>query len=1135
MSLAQRAVISGIQRRSLAVVGIVLLLVTGVLAGQAPPAHAATADKIAPAAAARGVGITIAGTDLTLASAVTFLGAAGPEDDAAAAHFIALDAKKLVVQVPPTAESGPISVTTPAGTVTTPVTFTVYKAPVVNTVSATSGKPDDIVTFTGEHLLGAKKPVVSFGSKKATPFTTSTQTEVQVKVPGGLPGGTVPLTFTTTGGTVRSEFTIGPAVKGISLKAGTTAGGTVASILGSGFTGVDAFSDDPATPAIDESFDGVQIGGARVTDLVVVSDKEIVVEVPPGTDTAAAVVVRTKHGNTVAASGDLTKFTYQPIPVIASLSKNWNAVGTASEVVLTGTNLTETSVVTVGGAAPTSVVADTAAGTLTIMPPVGAKAAVSNITVVNVLPSGAAFKAVVPFGYIAEPVVAKLSSTSAAEGATVVVSGSGFDQGTTVTFGGTAAQCKVVSFVALSCTVPAGTGVVDVTVTNGVGSSTAGATTQFTYLAGSVTPPAPTGLPVIAALLPAFGRTGSTVDFKGANFGTVTKVEFSGADETWVEAPHFLIVTPSRLTVTVPADARRGEVRVTNANGRTETVGRVFTKTVAPSISSIDVLGDTSVGATPGDLLKISGAGLFIKGTKTIVTIGGLVAAVQAKPAPKAGTIVVKVPNNVGGQAPVVLTTALGSATAGSQVYYLPEVKAVKPVTYSRTGGTVATISGLGFTGVDDVTVLEGRLSAATFRDVTVAKLVFMSDKQIVAVTSPGSATADDLIVTTQHGNRFGNSDGVTRPVTAPLAAISAASPNSGKAGTQPADVTLFGTHLYGDSVVMFGSSAATVKSAALDGTSMVVTPPIHSSAGVVGVTVTNHADGEAYSTTTPGLYTYTVPPATVTGKNVSTGLPGSSVTITGTDFTGVTNVRFDTVEATFTVANSTTIYATVPMTPSTLQGQTTNITVVNTSGQPSTGETLAADDWTWSSHPIITGMTPQTGQQGSSVTIVGTGFSNATAVSLGEFAASSFTVVDDRTITAVIPKSPTAGTKANVVVTARGLESPEPLTATANDWTWHTIAVITAMTPNPGAAGSTITVTGRNFINVRTVTVNGTTVTPTIVNETSLTFVAPPRPGGSSAERTDKPVYITNGSGVQSLSEIDPATGKLAHLFTWS
>ena len=1122
MSYAHRAPRRGTQVRSIAVVVALLVAVTGLLAA---PAHAATAEKIAPAAAPIGVGITIAGTALSSASAVTFLGADGPGDDIAAPNFIALDAKKVVVQVPPGAETGPIAVTTDEGTVSTPIPFTVYKAPVITSVSATWGKPDDIVTITGENLIGAKKAVVAFGSKKATPFTTSTQTELQMKVPGGLPGGTYGLSVTTTGGTARSTFTIGPAVKGAALKAGSTVGGTILSIVGSGFTGVTAFVDDPATTGVDESFDGVTIGGNRVTDLIFVNDKEVVVEVPPGTDPAADVLVKTKHGDVVATSGNLTKYTYQPIPVVTGVSKNWNEVGTASEVVLTGQNLTDATAVNVGGIAPTSVVADPVAGTLTILPPVGVKAAVSAINLTNTMASGATFKAAVPFGYIAAPVVAKVAPNTAQTGATVLITGTGFDKDATVQFGSATASCQVVTFLTLSCVVPAGTGAVDVTVNNGVGSTTPSALTTFTYLAGTATPPPVKGLPTVAPLIPPYGATGTTVDIRGANLATVSKVEFTGPEDTWAEAPHFMVVAPGRIVVEVPADARTGELRITNAAGRVETLGRIFTKTVKPTVDSIDVVGDTSFGATPGDLLTIKGTGLFIKGAKTLVTIGGKAAPVLTKPIPNSKTLVVRVPTSVGGREPVVLATPLGESTAETQLYYIPEIKSVKPMTYSRAGGAVATISGFDFTGVDDLTVGDGRLSAVTFGGVNVSRLVFMSDKQLVAVTSAGSASADDVVVTTQHGGRFGNSDGKTRSVDAPIARIDTVSPDSGPTGMTPPAVTLTGAHLKIDSIVKFGSALATVQSAAPDGTSIVVVPPTRATATTVGITITNFDDGDELTTTKTGAYSYLLQPATITGKSASTAIPGTSVTISGTSFVGVTSVKFGTVEAAYTVVNDNTIYTTIPATPTGAAGTTTDITVVNATGQTSTGDPATADDWTWDNSPVLTSLSASTGSRGETITINGSNFVGVTGVRFGYTAATSYTVVDANTITAVVPTTPlgAGGTTVDVVVEIGSFVSL-PASPAADNWVWMAPANITAMSHHTAPAGTTVTVTGTGFVGITGatgVTMNSKAVTSyTVVSDTSVTFVVPPPDanGGNSAGK-NVAIKITNGSGAVSTA----------------
>ena len=1130
MSQAHCAIPASSRVRGVATVAALLMAMLGWSLKVAPPAAAATAEKIAPAAAPEGVGIVIAGTNLTDTSSVVFLGTPDPLDDVVAPNFAVLEAKKVAVQVPAGVQSGPVQLTTPEGVVETLVPFTVYKAPTITAVSATWGKPDDVLTISGDNLLGAKKPVIAFGTKKVGPLAepVPTQTELQVKVPGGLAGGPVPLTVTTTGGTARSSFVIGPAVKAIAPKNGTTVGGTVASITGAGFTGVENFTDDPATAGVDERLDGVTIGGTRVTKLISVSDKELIVVVPAGTDPAAPVVVRTKHGSTIPESGAAVLYAYQPIPKVTGVSQNYNVVGTAAPIVFTGENLTATTSVLVGGLPPTDVVADPVAGTLTVTPAVSAKAAVSAAAFANTTPSGVAFKASVPFGYVTAPVVGKLAPATGPEGTSVLVSGSGFTSDTAVQFGTTAASCTVVSFIALKCAAPAGTGVVDVTVTTGAGVSAATLTTQFTYTAG-VAPTAPVvGLPSIAPLLPAYGATGSTVDIRGANLGSLSKVEFTGEDNTWVEAPNFLVVGIGRAVVTVPADAVTGEVRLTNAAGRVTTLGRVFTKTVPPSVDSIDVVGDTSFGATVGDLVTIKGAGLIIKGAKTFVTIGGKPAPILIKPIPNPRTIVVRVPPSVGGREEVVVSTPLGTAASEVWLYQIPEVKVLKPITYTRTGGTVVTIAGSNFTGVDNVTVNGGRLSAVTFGGVNVAKFVFMSDKSVVAVTSPGSASADHVVVTTQHDGRYGNSDGKTRSVNAPMAQIDTVSPDAGPTGAIPPAVTLTGMHLKIDSIVKFGSALATVQSAAPDGTSMVVIPPTRSTTATVGITITNYDDGDELTSTKASAYTYELQPATITGLSAGTAVPGTPLTISGTSFEGVTSVKFGTVSVPYTVANSSTILVNVPATPSGTAGTTVDVTVVNGTGEVSTGDPATADDWMWDNSPTLTSLSASTGARNTTITINGSNFVGITNVRFG-YTNAVYTVVDQNTITATVPTTPVgAGGQTVDVVVEIGASVSQPISPTADNWTWMSAATITAMDLHTAPAGTTVTVTGTNFVGLSgatAVTMNSKAATSyTVISDTSLTFVVPPADanGGNSAGRSVA-IRVTNGSGL--VSTASPAT----------
>src|SRR5204863_7140071 len=119
-----------------------------------------------------------------------------------------------------------------------------------------------------------------------------------------------------------------------------------------------------------------------------------------------------------------------------------------------------------------------------------------------------------------------------------------------------------------------------------------------------------------------------------------------------------------------------------------------------------------------------------------------------------------------------------------------------------------------------------------------------------------------------------------------------------------------------------------------------------------------------------------------------ASGLAGASITINGTNFTGVTAVRFNGTSApTFTVTSTTAIQATVPA------GATTGPLSVTTSG----GTATSASNFTVLVPPTITGFSPASGLAGASVTINGTNFTGVTAVRFNGTSAPTFTVTSDR------------------------------------------------------------------------------------------------------------------------------------------
>ena len=118
-------------------------------------------------------------------------------------------------------------------------------------------------------------------------------------------------------------------------------------------------------------------------------------------------------------------------------------------------------------------------------------------------------------------------------------------------------------------------------------------------------------------------------------------------------------------------------------------------------------------------------------------------------------------------------------------------------------------------------------------------------------------------------------------------------------------------------------------------------------------------------------------------------GPSGTGVTITG--FTGATAVSFNGVAAAFTVDASGTITTTVPA------GATTGPITITTPGGPLVTTTR------FTVTPGISSFAPVIGAAGTGVTITGTNFSGATAVSFNGHPA-QFTVSNSGTVTTAVP-----------------------------------------------------------------------------------------------------------------------------------
>lgn len=250
---------------------------------------------------------------------------------------------------------------------------------------------------------------------------------------------------------------------------------------------------------------------------------------------------------------------------------------------------------------------------------------------------------------------------------------------------------------------------------------------------------------------------------------------------------------------------------------------------------------------------------------------------------------------------------ALGALAQLAPCIVAPTVSSVSPSAGVTTGGTNVAITGEGFTGATSVRF--GSTQATSFE--------VLDDTSIAAVTPSRPEGLVNVWVTNPAGTSSSSPASwfnyQAPPSDAPT--VSSITPNIGTVdgGTE---VTIKGTGFLTASQVRFGPSDQASFTVVNDSTIVAVSPPRVES--LVNVWVTN-PNGTS-SSGPPSWFSYRVitgPPPTVasiTPKNGPT-TGGQEVTIVGTGFTDVNQVRFGNTDATsFVVVNDTTITAVTPV-----------------------------------------------------------------------------------------------------------------------------------------------------------------------------------------------------------------------------
>lgn len=255
------------------------------------------------------------------------------------------------------------------------------------------------------------------------------------------------------------------------------------------------------------------------------------------------------------------------------------------------------------------------------------------------------------------------------------------------------------------------------------------------------------------------------------------------------------------------------------------------------------------------------------------------------------------------------------------------------------------------------------------------------------------------------------------------MPAVNDISPTTGRdlGGT---GVWIAGSALSGTTAVRFGTTPATSFTVVSDTSIYAVAPPL--TAKLTYAVFVETPLGTSPKGPPGSWYSPWTTASSVEGiaPNRGPAAGGDVITITGTGFTGATEVRFGTANPSpsFTVVSSTQIDAVAPPTPG-HWGQDTLATVFVTTPGGTSGARPAAWYRYEAGPPQVSDLTvahgPATG--GTQLRILGRGFTGATAVRFGQQPATAVQVVSDKRIDVTSPVH-TPGTVVNVFVeTPRG------------------------------------------------------------------------------------------------------------------
>ena len=469
-------------------------------------------------------------------------------------------------------------------------------------------------------------------------------------------------------------------------------------------------------------------------------------------------------------------------------------------------------------------------------------------------------------------------------------------------------------------------------------------------------------------------------------------------------------------------------------------------------------------------------------------------------------------------ETPFTITVTDSTGATASQGFTIKTVSGIainklEPIAGSDLGGTTVTITGVKFTGATAVNF--GTLPATSF--------TVVDDTVITAVTPEQPAGPVYVTVTTPDGTTAETASSQFTYTLAPPR-INSISPITGSE-LGGATVTISGRKLSGANRVLIGGTS--VNFTIVNDNTVTFITPVHS-VGSVNVSLTTTAGTDELA----NAFTYQIAPPTVTGVNPSAGVDTGNliVTITGTKFTGATEVLFGTTQSTnFTVNSPTSITALVP--PHAIGPVNVNVTTPAGTSNSAAVFTYVASTPTYS---ITSNPSSGSISEGQSITwtITTSNVANGTTLywqTTGSVNASDFTqgatsgqfTISNNTGSVTLTASNDLTTEGNETFTfqvrTNSLSGPivAGLNATIVDTSVTPPPAITSISPTKGynTGGTVVTVSGSRFTGTTSVAVDGASVPFTFVNDNTITFTTPLHSAGSVD------IKVTTPYGTDTLS----------------